>query len=75
MARKRNRSKGHPAGEPGQNRAQRRKAKRGRNWPSLIFIGLLVLAAATIAVASMLDTDSPDCPPGLVWSDAHGHCH
>lgn len=75
MAKKKNRTKrqGSSSRETG---APRRKKKRVLNGPSLVFIGLLVLAAAAIAIASVFDSgDRPECPPGQVWSDAHNHCH
>ena len=59
----------------GESAAPRRKRKWRLNGPSLVFIGLLVLAAAAIAIASAFDGDRPECPPGQVWSDAHNHCH
>jgi hypothetical protein len=74
MAKKKNRTKrqGSASREAG---APRRKKKRGLNGPSLVFIGLLVLAAVAIAIASVMDGTRPECPPGQVWSDAHNHCH
>ena len=77
MAKKRNRTKRPQAGTAGEGGSHRRKKKRGLNGPSLVFIGLLVLAAAAIAIASVFDSGDgrPDCPPGQVWSDAHNHCH
>lgn len=39
----------------------------------------LILAAALVLGAFALfgdaTTQTPDCPPGQVWSAAHGHCH
>jgi hypothetical protein len=49
--------------------------KRFLNTPSLIFIALIVLMVGIVAIASRLSGDDPSCPPGQVWSDAHGHCH
>jgi hypothetical protein len=60
--------------QPGQ-RSSRSKRKRFLNTPSLIFIGLIVLMVGVIAAASFFRGDTPKCPPGQVWSDAHGHCH
>lgn len=74
MAKKKRTKRAH-AGTTGAGAAPRRKKKRGLNGPSLVFIGLLVLAAAAIAIASMFDGGRPECPPGQVWSDAHNHCH
>lgn len=45
---------------------------------SRLFVGLLIVAAV-VAVAlafRSLDGGSDNtCPPGQVWSSAHGHCH
>lgn len=39
----------------------------------------LILLAALVLGAMAFFGDSgggqPDCPPGQVWSEAHGHCH
>lgn len=42
--------------------------------PSLIFIGLIVLIGLVAFVSSRMG-ESVECPPGLVWSDEHVHCH
>jgi hypothetical protein len=52
----------------------RSKKKRFLSGPSLAFIGLILLAAAAIAVATAFG-NRPDCPPGQVWSESHAHCH
>lgn len=36
----------------------------------LVLVGLLLVSLAV----SQGDAP-PDCPPGQVWSEAHGHCH
>jgi len=56
--------------------APAKKRKKLRVTASTVFVGLLLLFAAIIGVASMFAEDAPvDCPRGQVWSDAHGHCH
>ena len=72
---KKKRTKRAQTGTAGGSAAPRRRKKRGLNGPSLVFIGLLLLAAAAIAVASVFDGGRPECPPGQVWSNAHNHCH
>ena len=74
MAKKKNRAKRPQSGTSRTGGAPRKK-KRGLNGPSLVFVGLLVLVAVAIAIASLFDGDRPQCPPGQVWSDAHNHCH
>lgn len=74
MAKKQNRRarRSKQAQQPQPNRWAR---KRFLNTPSLIFVGLIVLIVGIVAVASLFRGDDPLCPPGQVWSDAHGHCH
>lgn len=36
---------------------------------------LLVVALVLIGVMLYSGGSTPDCPPGQVWSQAHGHCH
>lgn len=75
MPRKRNRTKRQKTGGPAAGGAPRsKKKKRGLNGPSLVFIGLILLAAVAIAIANAFG-DRPECPPGQVWSESHGHCH
>lgn len=74
MAKKRNRRKRQDAGGNAAGVASRSKKKRGLSGASLAFIGLILLAAAAIAIANAVG-DRPDCPPGQVWSESHGHCH
>lgn len=33
------------------------------------------LAFAGIMFSQCGQANRPDCPPGQVWSEAHGHCH
>ena len=33
------------------------------------------LTFAGVIVSQCGDADRPNCPPGQVWSEAHGHCH
>jgi hypothetical protein len=59
-------------------RNPRREAPKGRSrvTASFVFIALIILASAALAVAASLGGGKPvDCPPGQVWSDAHNHCH
>lgn len=74
MAKKRNR-RSRRSRQTQQPQAGGSQRKRRINTPSLIFIGLIVLMAVFVAVASLLGDRAPSCPPGQVWSDAHGHCH
>ena len=74
MSKKRNRGKRQKTGGPAASGAPRSKKKGFLSGPSLAFIGLILLAAAAIAIATAFG-DRPDCPPGPVWSDAHDHCH
>jgi hypothetical protein len=74
MSKKRNRTKRQKTGRPPAGVAPRSKKKRRLSGASLAFIGLILLAAAAIAIATAFG-DRPDCPPGQVWSDAHAHCH
>lgn len=74
MSKKRNRAKRQKAGGAAAGEAPRSKKKRRVSGASLAFIGLILLAAVAIAIASVF-SDRPDCPPGQVWSESHGHCH
>jgi hypothetical protein len=74
MSKKRKRTKREKIGGPATGGTPRSKRKRGLNGASLAFIGLILLAAVAIAIASAFG-DRPDCPPGQVWSESHGHCH
>ena len=74
MSKKRKRTKRQNAGGPAAGEAPRSKKKRGLSGASLAFIGLILLAAAAIAIATALG-DRPECPPGQVWSASHNHCH
>ena len=36
----------------------------------------VVLVAALVVIGMMFfGGGGPECPPGQVWSQAHGHCH
>jgi hypothetical protein len=35
----------------------------------------LVLVTGLVLIGMMFFGGGPDCPPGQVWSQAHGHCH
>jgi hypothetical protein len=74
MSKKRNRTKRQKTGGPAAGGAPRSKKKRGLSGTSLVFIGLILLAAAAIAIATAFG-NRPDCPPGQVWSESHAHCH
>ena len=74
MGKKRNRNKRQKTGGQAAGDAPRSKKKRGLSGASLAFIGLILLAAAAIAIANAFG-DRPDCPPGQVWSESHNHCH
>jgi len=39
---------------------------------AFLLVGLLLFGAIA---TGQLGGDRPECPPGQVWSDAHGHCH
>lgn len=41
----------------------------------IVLIILIVLILFGIAFYDGGTTSAPDCPPGQVWSEAHGHCH
>jgi hypothetical protein len=70
LRQRRPRGESRSAAPPG-----RRRRKLPVNTPSLIFIGVILLIIALVAVATLFDDDAPLCPPGQVWSAAHGHCH
>jgi hypothetical protein len=56
--------------------AARAVRKQFLNTPSLIFIGVIALMVAIVAAIQVFGNDDvPECPPGQVWSDSHGHCH
>ena len=74
MSKKRNRAKRQKTGGPAASGAPRSKKKRALSGTSLAFIGLILLAAAAIAIANAFG-NQPDCPPGQVWSESHAHCH
>ncbi|HEX2166806.1 MAG TPA: hypothetical protein VHG09_06160 [Longimicrobiales bacterium] len=74
MAKTKNRTKRQRTGGPAAGETPRRKKKSGLSGASLVFIGLILIAAIAIALANVFG-DRPDCPPGQVWSEAHGHCH
>lgn len=74
MSKKRNRTKRQKTGRPAAGAAPRGKKKGVLSGPSLAFLGLILLAAVAIAVATAF-SDRPECPPGQVWSESHGHCH
>lgn len=40
-----------------------------------ILIALALLVGLAVIGLSFSGNDTPDCPPGQVWSEAHGHCH
>jgi len=43
-----------------------------------IGIGVFVLGGLLLfgmMMSGQLGGDRPECPPGQVWSEAHGHCH
>lgn len=45
---------------------------------SYLFTGLTLavgLGLAGVMFSQCGTADRPDCPPGQVWSEAHGHCH
>jgi hypothetical protein len=74
MARKQNRRARRSAQvqQPAKGKALR---KQFLNTPSLIFVGVIVVVLVIIAAARMFGEDVPECPPGQVWSESHGHCH
>jgi len=75
MAKNQNRRPGRSR-QAKQQGAGKRARKQFLNTPSLIFVGILVLmTAVAVAVTLIGGADNPRCPPGLVWSDDHGHCH
>lgn len=74
MAKKRKRSSQTPR-QPQRSRAGTGRRKRRIGTPSLIFLGLILLMVGLAAAVSLFRGDVPACPPGQVWSSAHGHCH
>lgn len=55
-----------------------------RSWrdsPVIMGAGVLVLLLVGLVLFSMAfsgsesTTAAQQCPPGQVWSEAHGHCH
>lgn len=74
MTKKQNRKPRRNRGKADDSPAAQKRRLRSRT-PSLIFIGMLVLLAVVVALASVLGEEKPDCPPGQVWSDDHNHCH
>jgi hypothetical protein len=75
MARKQNRRARRSAQGPQQPARWKALRKQFLNPPSLIFIGVIVVVIGIIAAAQTFGEDAPECPPGQVWSESHGHCH
>ncbi len=55
-----------------------------RSWrdsPVIMGAGVVVLLLVGLVLLSLAFSDSDrsaaarQCPPGQVWSEAHGHCH
>lgn len=44
----------------------------GAGIAALIVISLILIG---VAVSNFSSDAPPECPPGQVWSEAHGHCH
>lgn len=48
-------------------------------YESTMFSGALIALVLVIALVLIgvmfFGGGGPDCPPGQVWSQAHGHCH
>ena len=74
MSKRKNKQSARSGSAPAPPRPK--KKRRINNTPSLVFLGLLLFMVLIIAVSSMFRSgERPECPPGQVWSDAHGHCH
>lgn len=45
---------------------------------STLVVAVILIAALVLGALSFFGDGGggqPDCPPGQVWSAAHGHCH
>ena len=58
------------------------EGKTGRlgplHWAAIVALALAAGLAVVLAVNILRGGDGAGarrCPPGQVWSDAHGHCH
>ena len=50
--------------------------KRLVSKTALFAIAIVVLIGLALGGISFMDEGSDQsCPPGTVWSEAHGHCH
>lgn len=47
------------------------KMLTGAGVALILLVGILLIGLAFSGGSS----DRPDCPPGQVWSEQHGHCH
>jgi hypothetical protein len=67
------------------SKKKKRKGQRPTHAPqggksrfsvTYVFIALIILGILAVVLAEALSGGPPvDCPPGLVWSDDHNHCH
>lgn len=48
------------------------KTMMGIALGAFLIVGLLLIGSL---VSNQFGSSQPDCPPGQVWSEAHGHCH
>jgi len=48
------------------------KVLMGFGIGTILIIGLLLFG---VSMSDQLGSEAPECPPGQVWSEAHGHCH
>lgn len=40
-----------------------------------IALGVMILLGVLVVGGLLAGGGAVDCPPGQVWSEAHGHCH
>lgn len=48
-------------------------------YENRLFTGILIALAVVVGLVLIgtlfFGGGPPDCPPGQVWSEGHGHCH
>jgi hypothetical protein len=73
MSSRKKRKSQRPGRQPIGHQQQGRKSRFNATY---LFIAVIVLGLAAVAIANALSDGAPvNCPPGQVWSDDHNHCH